>query len=270
MATAPQPCTPGTPGPGESRSAQRTTAPAPLWREAKAQIQHIIQGLDPGQALPTYTELAVQFGCSLAPIKQAVRELALEGWISVQRGRPARVQWTGSFSASARHRGRHLRTRAYHTAYRPLDPAEEAIGEELGLAPGHPCIVCGRVRLLDDRAAALSMTYVNPLVFADPARFFLDHDIVSGSLRAVYGTLGVRPIRVPATLTPGLADPEERQLLGVPEVTPVLRAHQATLVEWRGTSLVLEVMNATYTAEVEYRVNRLADWSAPEQRLDAV
>ena len=245
---------------GHGRSGRQT----PIWRVAKEHLLARIRELDPGENLPSYAELATEFGCSLAPIKQAIRELVSEGWISVQRGRPARVLWTGSFSGSARRAGHQLVTRAFHTAYRPLEQTETAIADAFGLVPGQFCIVCGRVRLIDGRAAAISIAYINPVFFMDPSRFFLDHDVVKGSLREVYATLGVRPIRIPATIKPALANEQERLLLEAPECTPVLRVHQETFVEWRGSGYVLEVMDATYTDEIDYRVDRLSDWKPDE------
>jgi DNA-binding GntR family transcriptional regulator len=193
-----------------------------------------------------------------------MRELAAQGWISLRRGRPARVLWTGSFRGSARRAGRQLITRTFHTAYRPLDPTEAAIGDDLGLDQDRFCIVCGRVRVIDGYPAAISLAYINPVFFSDPASFFLDHDVVAGSLRDVYSSLGVRPLRIPAMLKPALADEQERLLLGVAPCTPVLRAYQQTLVEWHGDAYVLEVMKGTYTDAVDYRVDRLTDWSALE------
>lgn len=105
---------------------------------------------------------------------------------------------------------------------------------------------------------------MNRVFFADPSRFFLDSDVVTGSLRDIYASLGVRPIRIPASLKPALADEQERLLFAVPICTPVLRVHQMAMVEWRGSSCVLEVMNATYTSEVDYRVDRLSEWSTWE------
>ncbi len=236
----------------------------PLWRVAQEHMLARIQSLDPGASLPGYADLATELGCSLAPIKQAARELAAQGWISLQRGRPARVLWTGSFRASAKRAGQRLVTRAFHTAYRPLETTEASIGDDLKLAQGQPCIVCGRVRVIDDKPAALSVAYINPVFFSNPDAFFLDHDVVSGSLRDVYASLGVRPLRIPATLKPALADERERRLLDAPPYTPVLRVHQQTLVEWQGATHMLEVMKGTYTDLIDYDVDRLTEWRSQE------
>ena len=236
----------------------------PLWRAAQEHLLAKIQCLDPGASLPSYAELADELGCSIAPIKQAARELAAQGWISLQRGRPAKVLWTGSFRASVKRADQQLETRAFHTAYRPLEPAEASIGDDLRVAHGQSCIVCGRVRIIDGKPAAISMAYINPVFFSNPDAFFLDHDIVLGSLREVYASLGVRPLRIPAILKPALADEWERGLLNAPPYTPVLRAHQQTLVEWRGVTHMLEVLKGTYTNLIDYRVDRLTEWRSSE------
>ncbi|ESQ16699.1 MAG: GntR family transcriptional regulator [Thiohalocapsa sp. PB-PSB1] len=243
------------------RKRENAEGQKPIWRIAKEHLLSRVRELDSGDSLPTYAELANELDCSPAPVKQAFRELAAEGWISVQRGRPAKVLWTGSFSRSARRAGHELVTRAFQKAYRPLEKSESAIAEEFGLSHDQPCIVCGRVRHIDGQAAALSTAYINPVFFVDPSRFFLDHDVEAGSLRDIYATLGVRPIRIPAILKPAMANEQERALLKTPEYTPVLRVHQEVVVDWRGSVHVLEVMNATYTAAIDYRVDRLPEWN---------
>lgn len=133
------------------------TRNVPSWRDVKERPLARIRGLNAGEVLPPYTELASLFGCSLGSVKQAMRELAAEGWISVKRGRQARALWTGSSSGSSCRAGHQLLTRAFHTAYRPLEETEGPIARELGLPQGQSCIVCGRVRLIDSRAATISV-----------------------------------------------------------------------------------------------------------------
>lgn len=235
-----------------------------MWRVAYEHLLLLIQSREPGESLPSYADLAAELECSLAPVKHAVRELAAQGWISLQRGRPARVLWTGSFRRSAERTGSSVVTRIFHSAFRPLEPTDAAIGQALGLANGQPCIVCGRVRAIDGKPVAISIAYINPMFFLHPETFFLDHDVVTGSLRDVYASLGVRPIRIPAVLKPALADQQERHLLGTEPCTPVLRVHQQTLVEWHGCAHVLEIMKGTYTSAIDYRVDRLPQWRVLE------
>jgi GntR family transcriptional regulator len=222
----------------------------------KAALISRIESLDPGASLPTYEQLAAAMHCSVAPIKQAMQELRREGRVDLQRGRPAKVLWN-SFSHSALAAGGQLDTQAVQTAYRRLEQGEQAIGQELGLEPEAPCLVCERVRYVDGHAVAIQLAYINPRFFPEPRRFFLDHDVTSGSLSDVYAGLGVRPLNVTAVLKVGAADERERQLLSLPEGTPVLRAHQRTVVDLEGHATTLEVMDATYTQDIEYTVERL-------------
>ena len=254
----------------ESRKQQCGTTPAikrvadsprSLYAMAKAELLNLIEALKPGDSLPTYPELAARMNCSVAPVKQAMRELQQEGRISLQRGRPAKVLWNNSFSRSARRTGHQITTRAFELSYRRLEAGEQGIESELGLESGGECIVCGRVRIVDNRPVALQVAYINPVFFREPQRFFLEHDVVSGSLSEVYAGLGFRPLSVTAKLRVGQADERERRVLSLSEATPVLRSHQWTVVDRNGKAEVLEVMNATYTQDIEFTVERLPKWN---------
>lgn len=140
----------------------------PIWAKVKAEIMSRIQSLQPGDSLPTYDDLARQMNCSIVPVKRAMEELGREGWASLQRGRPARVLWVGSFSGSARGEGLDVGTRVFLADFRSLQSSERSIEWELGLIPGGPCIVCGRVRIVSGHAVAMQRTYVNPRVFPNP------------------------------------------------------------------------------------------------------
>ncbi|MCX7113013.1 MAG: GntR family transcriptional regulator [Proteobacteria bacterium] len=232
--------------------------------KAKAELLGLIQSLSAGSSLPTYHELADKLGCSIAPIKQAARELHQEGHLSLQRGRPAKVLWNNSFSRSAQSIGKSVTSRVVEMAYRPFSPLEQGIASDMGIAPDGECIVCVRIRLVDGRPAALQSAYINPVFFPEPQLFFLQHDVVTGSLSEVYASLGVRPLSNKAVLKAGLADERERKLLELPETAPVLRSRQRTTVDNKGRAEVLEIMIASYTQKIDYAVERLPRWSGLE------
>ncbi len=177
--------------------------------------------------------------------------------MSLQRGRPAKVLWNNSFSRSAQSVGKSISTRVIEMAYRKLSPLEQGIASEMGIAPDGECIACVRIRLVDDRPAAMQSVYINPAFFPEPKLFFLQHDVVTGSLSEVYAGLGVRPLSIKAVLKAGLADEWERRLLELPETAPVLRSRQRTTVDNKGRAEVLEIMMASYTQEIDYEVERL-------------
>jgi len=239
---------------------ERQSPSRPIWERVRADLMARIQVLRPGDSLPTYEELAGQMKCSIVPVKRAMEELGRQGWVSLRRGRPARVLWTGSFSGSVRGSGLDIRTRVFLADFRSLTSFERSIERELGLTPGEPCIVCGRVRLVSGQAVAMQRTYVHPCVFPNPSCFFVDHDMTTASLRVIYAGLGVRALRVPAVLKVALADEQERAILSLPAGAPVLRSHQVTTVEFAGRLVTLEVMDASYTQEINYAVDRIPQW----------
>jgi GntR family transcriptional regulator len=248
--------------------AARANGDKRLYAVAKEELLGLMQTLSPGASLPTCPELAKKLGCSIAPIKQAMRELQREGRLSLQRGRAARVLWNNSFSRSVREMGKDIVTRAFEMGCRPLGSLERSIADELGLAPGAECIVCARLRIVDGRPVALQTAYINPVCFPDPGHFFIEHDVIGGSLGEVYAGQGFRPLSVTAALKAGLADEREQRLLELPETAPVLRSRQRTIIEHQGRAEALEILIATYTQEIDYEVERLPRWSGPESKHD--
>lgn len=220
--------------------------------------------MSPGESLPTYEQIALHCACSKAPVRKAMEELAREGWVDLGRGRPARLQMTNSFSRSSWAAGRTPNNRVFLAAYRPLESHEVDVCHELGIRSGAPCFVLGRVRLADSTPVALHMTYINPAAISDPSRFFLDFDAGQGSLCQYYAQIPAQPRRITATLRAGAAEGEEVSLLLLPEGAPVMRARQITVAEIAGTVMPLEVMRATYTCAIEYEVDRIPRFDAPE------
>ncbi len=233
-----------------------------LFAIAKSKLLALIQKSSPGDSLPTYHEMAAKLGCSVAPIKQAMRQLENEGYLTLGRGRAARVSWRNSFSRSAKFKGKNTVTQAVELAYRPLTSVEAELATEHDFTENQPCIVCVRLRLIDETPVALQAVYINPLFFQYPADFFKQHDVVTGSLSAVYSRLGLRPLRVNAVLQTGLADEHERHWMKLDETAPVLRSRQYTLVERNGYPVTFEFMQASYTSAIEYEVERLPRWQA--------
>ncbi|MGH8548526.1 MAG: GntR family transcriptional regulator [Methylococcales bacterium] len=231
-----------------------------LYAVAKMELLNLAQTLPVGAILPSYAELAEKLGCSVAPIKMAARDLQVTGILSLRRGRHAKVLWNNSFSRSARSNGKGIVTRPVEMSCRPLGPLEQSIADEMGLEAGGECIVSERIRIVDGRPVALQTTYIHPGFFDEPKLFFLQNDVVGGSLSKVYAQLGFRLLSVKALLKPGLADDRERRLLELPETAPVLRSRQRTIVEKNGRGEVLEIMIATYTKDIDYEVERLPRW----------
>jgi GntR family transcriptional regulator len=69
---------------------------AHLWEEIADRIRQRIQAgaLKPGETLPSRAEIAAEFECSVAPVRQALAELDREGWIVARQGKLAIVATT--------------------------------------------------------------------------------------------------------------------------------------------------------------------------------
>ena len=245
----------------ESITHGQTEARDDLKHYVKSELRKMIAQLKRGDRLPSYRKLATRLHCSLAPVGAAMGELHKEGWISLQRGRAAKVLWNNSFTESAHSAGRTVTTNAVELGYRTLTDHEAGVAEALELTSGDRCLICFRVRRVDGRPLAYQRTYVNPRFFTTPERFFVDHDVINGSLSGVYADAGFRALRVVATLRVGEADELEQNLLSLLTGSPVLRSFQKTIIEYQGEAGVLEVMHATYARDIEYTVERLPGWN---------
>lgn len=231
-------------------------------KRVRAILLKHLHAMSPGDSLPTYEQIAAQCACSIAPVRKAMEQLAREGRVDLQRGRPARLQVTNSFSRSSSSTGRKPDNRVFLAAYRPLESHEAGVGHELGVPSGAPCLVLGRVRLADSAPVALHMTYINPAAISNPKRFFLDFDAGQGSLCEFYAQIPAEPRRITAFLFAGAAEAQEVSLLLLPEGAPVMRARQITVAEIAGKVIPLEVMHATYTRAIEYEVERIPRFDA--------
>lgn len=68
-------------------------AGAPAYRQIVDQIRHLLVSgtLAPGAILPSVRRLAIDLGVHHNTVAEAYRTLAAEGWLTIERGKPARV-----------------------------------------------------------------------------------------------------------------------------------------------------------------------------------
>lgn len=68
---------------------------APLWQQIVDRVRREIAAglLKPGDELPSASALAESWGCSLEPVRRAMRELDLAGVIRTRPGRKAIVAY---------------------------------------------------------------------------------------------------------------------------------------------------------------------------------
>lgn len=217
--------------------------PVPLWNQVLDDLRERLATGEFESGFPTDHELMEAYDVSRHTVREAVRRLQDDGVLTRERGRgsfvraPMLQQPVGplySLFRSIEDQGFEQRSRVLIAA----ETTDEVAAEQLDLAPSTALVHLRRVRYADDLAIAvddlwLAATLGRPLLDAD-----LEHTAVYTELERL---TGVRPVSGWERIHPGLADPEERQLLDVGPRQPVFvverrtTAADGTPIEWRRT-----------------------------------
>ncbi|CAL9292189.1 HTH-type transcriptional repressor PhnF [Streptomyces sp. SudanB25_2051] len=199
----------------------------PKYYAVKAHVARLVEELGEGGALPAERDLAVRYEVSRETVRQALRELLLEGRLRRQgRGtvvagpkleQPlALASYTEGVRRQGRRPGRRLVTLERFAAPAPL-------AADLGLAEGDAVWHMERVLLADDERVGLESTYV-AVARAPRLRDEFDPDssfyaYLRDRLGTVFGDADERIETV-------LATPREALLIGTPPALPMLLLHR--------------------------------------------
>lgn len=195
---------------------QRTTPRRPAIRRVLAEIRRLIllEGLAPGDRLPSETELAARFGVARASVREALKLLERDGIVDVQHGRGHFVSALGRLAVSSPvtvfesvtemlgEREFRLTTRVL-SAERARPSSAEA--RALHLGRGDKVIRLHRLRLGDGEIVIYSFN-----VFA--AALIGDRDVAeidfSGSITELLADAGRRPVSSAAHMRATVLPPE--------------------------------------------------------------
>ncbi|MFF8843130.1 GntR family transcriptional regulator [Streptomyces sp. NPDC015127] len=199
----------------------------PKYYAVKARISQVMDELGEGGLLPTERDLAVRYAVSRETVRQALRELLLEGRLRRQ-GRGTVVagpkleqplslaSYTEGVRRQGRRPGRNLIT---------LDrfPCSAALAPEIGVERGEPVWHMERVLLADDERVGLESTYVAVARVPD-----LDTDFDPDSSFYAYlrDRLGITFGDADERIETVLATPREALLIGAPPALPMLLIHR--------------------------------------------
>jgi GntR family transcriptional regulator len=204
-----------------------------LYWQLKARIVRAIEdrGLPPGSRLPGDHELCGQYGVSRTVVRQALRELEVEGVIRREKGRGTFVAdrrtargfgnaLIGTFEdiqASGRQESVVLR--------RELVAATAVVAGDLGLAEGDRVVEIERLRLVEGEPWALTRTQLP----RDVGEQLLDVDLRNVS---IYGVLerefGVQFERAQRTVEAEVVGADVADVLGVAPGSAVLVMHSVS------------------------------------------
>ncbi|KOG65010.1 GntR family transcriptional regulator [Streptomyces griseoflavus] len=219
----------------------------PKYYAAKVQLETLLAELGEGEALPAERELALRFEVSRETLRQALRELHLEGRLR-RLGRGTVVagpkleqplslaSYTEGVRKQGRRPGRHLVG---------LDrfPAPEKLAGELGLQVGDEVWHMERVLLADDERVGLESTYV---AVARVPRLDAEFEPDSSFYAYLHERLGIGFGDADERLETVLATPREALLIGTPGALPMLLIHRLSR-DTRG--LPLERVRSLYRGD---------------------
>lgn len=237
-------------------------SPIPLYYQLKELLSGRISSGEwqPGDMLPTEEQLQEQFGLSRTTVRQALKELELEGRIARYRGRGTIVAKPKISHSAEPHFSLTdvLLQQGVQPGWQVLSaewmPAPEDVAKRLGLEAETPVYRLRRLRLANEEAIGYHVAYAAPAAATaiDKNRLeqggSLDYLRGDDSLTESYSNRIIEAI--PATH-------EVAELLDVDEGSPILLINRRVI---GSTGTPLEILRAMYRGDrLQYRV-----WQGPE------
>jgi GntR family transcriptional regulator len=207
----------------------------PLYVQVKDALREAIERSSPGSQLPGEPELCRLFDVSRTVIRQALRELEVEGLVLREKGRGTFVaepklreglfeELTGFFEDMAR-KG-HAPVSQVLT--REIIPAGRGIADTLRLRPGAPVIHIDRLRFVAGEPIVLVATYLPHARVPELMNVDLTHRSLYEYLETAYGIVIARGRR---TLEASAAGKHEADLLQVKRGAPLIVLDSVSYLE---------------------------------------
>ncbi|SFF64109.1 GntR family transcriptional regulator [Actinacidiphila alni] len=201
----------------------------PKYFAVKTRLEVVLDELGEGGLLPTERELAARFEVARETVRQALRELLIQGRVR-RRGRGTVVAGpkleqplsTDSYTEGVRRQGRVPGRNLIALERLAADPA---LAAELRLAPGDPVWHMERVLLADEERVGLESTYLSVARLPHLERDFAPDTSFYAFLRERVGT---EPAVVDERIETVLATPREALLIGTPPALPMLLLHRSS------------------------------------------
>ncbi|ARI54355.1 GntR family transcriptional regulator [Streptomyces bacillaris] len=199
----------------------------PKYYAVKARISLLLDELGEGGLLPTERDLALRHEVSRETVRQALRELLLEGRLRRQ-GRGTVVAGPkleqplslASYTEGVRRQGRRP---GRHLIGLERFPCPGPLAAEISVAPGEPVWHLERVLLADDERVGLESTYV---AVARLPRLDTEFDPDSSFYGYLRERLGIALGDADERIETVLATPREALLVGTPPALPMLLLHR--------------------------------------------
>lgn len=189
----------------------------------------------PGDQIPSEPELCDRYSVSRTVVRQALREIELEGLIIRRKGKgtfiaepkinESLVQKLTGFYQDMVDRGHQLIT---HVLRHEVEPASVKVALRLGLQPGDPVFNIERLRFVDGEPIVLVITYIPYKLCPDLSDYDLSNQSLYAVLESEFGLIlshGRRTIEAVA------ANEREAELLNVDECDPLVLLDSVTYLE---------------------------------------
>jgi GntR family transcriptional regulator len=201
----------------------------PKYYAVKTQLEALIDELGEGGTLPTERDLSARFGVARETLRQALRELLIQGRLR-RRGRGTVVAGPKleqplslvSYTEGVRRQGR-VPGRSLIGLDR--QPAGEALAAQLAIGVSDLVWHLERVLLADDERVGLESTYVPVARFPTLEQ---DFDPDSSFYAYLRERAGVRFSAAEEKIETVLATPREALLIGTPPALPMLLLHRVS------------------------------------------
>ncbi|GAA3180089.1 MULTISPECIES: GntR family transcriptional regulator [Rhodococcus] len=213
-------------GPGTSSV---VIEPELKYYRVRTEIETILSGLDEGDSVPSERELAARFTVARETVRQALRDLLVEGRIE-RRGRgtvvasPKLVQPLSirSYTEGALSAGR-VPSRKVVTFERMS--ADDGLATELGIELGDSVVHLERVLFADGEKIGLESTFLPDSRFGE----MLDAFDATTSLYAAIRSIGVVFASATERIETVLASPREATLVESTTSMPMLLLHRTSV-----------------------------------------
>lgn len=237
-------------------------SPIPLYYQLKQLLgQRIVSGeLQSGDMFPTEEQLQEEYQLSRTTVRQALKELELEGLVSRHRGRGTFVTQPKIHHSPEPHFSLTdaLLKQGIQPDWRVLSaewvPASAEIAAALGLETGTPVFQLRRLRLTNKEPIGYHIAHASPALAAA-----LDKEQISrgGSLDYLRGNDALEGSYANRTLEAIGAPPEVAELLDIDAGSPMLQIRRHVL---HREGHILEILQAMYRGDrLQYHVRQGPD-----------
>ncbi|WP_433324105.1 GntR family transcriptional regulator [Spirillospora sp. CA-294931] len=208
-------------------------SPVPMYQQLKDQVRALVDSgrLTAGTRLPSERRLIAEVGASRITVRQALRDLVAEGYLTSAAGKgffvagraaPQDLNALLSHTTAMRAVGVRPSSRVLACLVQPASPATAA---GLGLASGADVVHLVRVRLGDGVPLTLQRVWLP----ADLVPGLVEVDFTHASLfEQLRERFGIRTARAETTVGSRIADADEAAALELPDPPVALTVDQVT------------------------------------------